>query len=56
MRIEMGWRDAERRLTLRLARGSRMLAPVKRPIVVRVAGERKTRAIVFDGRPMDVRI
>jgi alpha-glucosidase/alpha-D-xyloside xylohydrolase len=56
MRIEMGWRDAERRLTLRLARGSRMLAPVKRPIEVRVAGERETRTIVFDGRPVDVRI
>lgn len=56
MRIEMGWRDAERRLTLRLARGSRLLAPVKRPIEVRIAGERETRAIVFDGHPLDVRI
>jgi hypothetical protein len=27
MRIEMGWRDDERRLTLRLARGSRASAP-----------------------------
>jgi alpha-glucosidase (family GH31 glycosyl hydrolase) len=54
MRIEMGWRDAERRLTLRLARGSHMLAPVKRPIEVRIAGERETRAIVFDGRPVDL--
>jgi alpha-glucosidase (family GH31 glycosyl hydrolase) len=56
MRIEMGWRDAERRLTLRLARGSRMLAPAKRPIEVRIAGERETRALMFDGRPLDVRI
>jgi alpha-glucosidase/alpha-D-xyloside xylohydrolase len=56
MRIEMSWRDAERRLTLRLARGSRMLAPVKRPIEVRVAGERETRAFMFDGRAIDVRI
>jgi alpha-glucosidase/alpha-D-xyloside xylohydrolase len=56
MRIEMGWRDAERRLTLRLARGSRLLAPVKRPIEVRIAGERGARSIVFDGRSIDVRI
>jgi alpha-glucosidase/alpha-D-xyloside xylohydrolase len=56
MRIEMSWKDAERRLTLRLARGACMLAPVKRLIEVRVAGERKTRAIVFDRHPIDVRI
>jgi len=56
MRIEMVWRDAERRLMLRLARGSRLLAPAKRPIEVRIAGERETRAIVFEGRPLDVRI
>ena len=54
MRIEMGWRDAERRLTLRLARGSRMLPPARRTIEVRVAGERATRTVVFDGRPLEV--
>jgi alpha-glucosidase/alpha-D-xyloside xylohydrolase len=56
MRIEMGWRDAERLLTLRLARGSRMLPPARRPIEVRVAGERATRAVVFDGRPVEVHV
>jgi len=56
MRIEMGWRDAERLLTLRLGRGSRMLPPVRRPIEVRVAGERATRAVVFDGRPVEVHV
>ena len=54
MRIEMGWRNAGRRLTLRLAAGSRMLPPMRRTFVVRVAGEKTTRAIVFEGRPVDV--
>jgi alpha-glucosidase (family GH31 glycosyl hydrolase) len=53
MRIEMAWRDGDRHLSLRLARGSRMLAPARRAIEVRVAGERGTRTIVFDGRPME---
>src|SRR5262245_17678944 len=41
MRVVMEWRDATRRLTLRLAPGAKMLAPVKRPIEVRVAGSDK---------------
>ena len=56
LRMEMGWRDSERRLTLRLADGSRMRPPVRRTIEVRVAGERAVKTIVFDGRPLDVRI
>jgi alpha-glucosidase/alpha-D-xyloside xylohydrolase len=52
MRIEMAWQDAERRLTLRLARGSRVLPPAKRIIEVRIAGERETRTVVFEGRPI----
>ncbi len=52
MRIEMAWRDADRRLTLRLARGSRMLPPLKRPFDVRVAGEKQQKSVVFDGRPL----
>jgi hypothetical protein len=56
MRIVMEWHDAERRLTLRLASGSRMREPLRRPVEVRVAGERKARSVVFDGRPLDVRL
>lgn len=56
MRIEMGWRNVERRLTLRLARGSRMLPPAWRTIEVRLAGERATRTLIFDGRPVEVRM
>ena len=54
MRIEMAWRDRERRLTLRLARGSKMLPPAKRAIEVRVAGDTATRAVVFQGAPVEV--
>ena len=55
-RVMMEWRDAERRLTIRLAPGSRRRPPLERPVEVRVAGERKTRSVVFDGRPLDVRL
>jgi alpha-glucosidase/alpha-D-xyloside xylohydrolase len=56
MRIEMAWQDADRRLSLRLARGSRMLPPLKRSTEVRVAGEKTTKTIVFEGRQIDVRL
>jgi alpha-glucosidase (family GH31 glycosyl hydrolase) len=56
MRIEAAWRDADRRLTLRLGRGSRMLPPVRRPIDVRIAGRGEARRVVFDGKQVDVRL
>jgi alpha-glucosidase (family GH31 glycosyl hydrolase) len=56
MRIEMAWRDRDRRLTLRLAPGSRMLPPLRREIVVRVAGETATRPVVFEGKSIDIRM
>jgi alpha-glucosidase/alpha-D-xyloside xylohydrolase len=55
MRIEMIWNDSRRSLTLRLAKGSRMLPPLKRNIEVRLAGEKASRAIAFEGRPVEVR-
>ena len=54
MRMEMAWRDVDRRLTLRLARGSRMLPPAKRSMEVRVAGETRTRTVAFEGRPVTI--
>jgi len=54
MRIEMAWRNRERRLSLRLARGSRMRPPLRRVILVRVAGDLKARPVVFDGKPVDI--
>ena len=56
MRMEMSWRNAERRLRLRLASGSRMMPPERRKIEVRVAGERATRSVVFEGKPLDVKM
>jgi alpha-glucosidase (family GH31 glycosyl hydrolase) len=52
MRIAMTWRDADRRLTMQLAPGSRMLPPMKRPVQVRLAGSQATKAITFEGKPV----
>ena len=52
--IDVGWRDAERRLTLALARGSRMLAPGRRPIDVRIAGGKGVRRVSFEGKPLSI--
>jgi alpha-glucosidase/alpha-D-xyloside xylohydrolase len=54
MRVQMTWRDATRRLSLRLAPGAKMLAPAQRRINVRVVGSQKTTSITFAGRPIDV--
>jgi alpha-glucosidase/alpha-D-xyloside xylohydrolase len=55
MRIEMSWNDSRRSLTLRLAKGSRMMPPLRRNIEVRLAGEKSARAVAFEGRPVEVR-
>jgi alpha-glucosidase/alpha-D-xyloside xylohydrolase len=56
MRIEMSWRDRDRRLRVRLASGSKRLPPAKRAMEVRVAGETALRPFVFDGREVDIRL
>jgi hypothetical protein len=56
MRVEMTWRDATRTLSLRLAKGARMLPPAKRPIDVRVAGSKDVRRVTFAGAPLDVKL
>jgi alpha-glucosidase/alpha-D-xyloside xylohydrolase len=55
MRVTMTWRDATRRLSLRLAPGSKMLSP-RREIVVRRAGSATTTPVVFTGRAIDVTV
>jgi len=55
MGIDARWVDRERRLTLTLAAGSRMRAPMPRPIRVRIAGESTSHDVTFAGRPVDVR-
>ena len=54
MKMEMNWSDANRRLSLRLVQGSRMIVP-RRNLAVRVAGQQATRPTVFEGRPVDIR-
>jgi len=54
MRLNVAWNDTPRRLTLRLAEGSKMLPPATRPLLVRVAGETAPREAVFDGHPLQM--
>ena len=56
MKLEMSWRDKDRRLSLRLAAGSKMLGPSRRPLVVRLAGSPEEKTVVFEGRPQEVRL
>jgi alpha-glucosidase (family GH31 glycosyl hydrolase) len=55
MKIQMNWTDSIRSLNLRLAAGSRMLPPNRRPIAVRVAGQTAARTETFTGRPLEIR-
>jgi alpha-glucosidase/alpha-D-xyloside xylohydrolase len=54
--IEMAWRNADRRLTLRLAAGSRVIGPSRRSFDVRVAGATSSRPVVFEGKPIELRL
>jgi alpha-glucosidase (family GH31 glycosyl hydrolase) len=54
MKIAMRWNDSARRLAIRLAPGSRMLPPGRRPLDVRVAGTPIARSAVFEGKPLEI--
>lgn len=54
MGLQLRWNEHERRLSLRLAQGSRMLAPLQRKINVRLVGEKATQAATFAGKPMTI--
>ena len=56
MRIEFAWRDRDRRLSIRLANGSRMLPPAPRRMLARLAGSQKSTAVRFEGKPLEVRL
>jgi hypothetical protein len=56
MRVNIAWDDRQRRLSMRLANGSKMLAPMKRNFQVRVAGETATREVVFEGRSLTLKL
>jgi alpha-glucosidase/alpha-D-xyloside xylohydrolase len=52
MGLQLDWNDAKRSLTMSLAAGSRMLSPQARKIEVKF--NQTTRAVVFDGHPVNV--
>ncbi len=54
MGVDISWNESRRRLSLRLAAGSRMLPPARREIDVRIASERTARTAIFEGRPLEV--
>jgi len=55
-RIDMTWTDSRRQLSMRLAKGSKMLEPGKRRMLVKVAGQNTSRETVFEGRPLVVKV
>ncbi|MGB6877451.1 MAG: TIM-barrel domain-containing protein [Candidatus Acidiferrales bacterium] len=52
MGIQMAWNDSRRVLRLHLAPGSRMLAPLRRNMEIKV--DQATQQIVFEGCPVEV--
>ncbi len=54
MGIEMKWEDAPRIFSLRLAPASKMLAPMRRSVQVRLANTART--LVFDGHPVSIKL
>ncbi len=52
MGIQMDWQDATQTLRMCRAAGSRMLAPLRRKLDVKLLGE--SRSVVFDGSPLKV--
>jgi len=55
MGITMTWDDKDRRLSLRLADGSRMRPPLERRIEGRLAPAEASRTFVFSGKPVETR-
>jgi alpha-glucosidase (family GH31 glycosyl hydrolase) len=52
MGIEMAWNNAAKKLSLRLAEGSRMLPPSPRPVTLQLTGTKRN--ISFDGTSLEV--
>ena len=56
MQVDIEWNDQRRQLSLQLRKGSKMLAPAKRNIQLRVAGEKTSRNIDFEGHPLSIKL
>ena len=55
-KLLMTWQEARRRFSIRLAPDSRWLPATKRLVDVRIAGEKTSRRLGFEGRLIDVRL
>jgi alpha-glucosidase (family GH31 glycosyl hydrolase) len=55
-RLAMNWHDTTRRFTIRLSPGSRPWPAARRALDVRIAGEKTSRRVIFEGRLVDVRL
>jgi alpha-glucosidase (family GH31 glycosyl hydrolase) len=55
-RINIAWSDSQRKLSVRLAKGSRMLDSTSRKISVQVVGESPKHDVVFKGRSLEVKL
>ena len=56
MGLALAWRQDTRVLTLRLAPGSKLLAPVPRRLNIVTAPEQRPKTVLFDGRPLEIRL
>ncbi|MBS1788802.1 MAG: glycoside hydrolase family 31 protein [Acidobacteria bacterium] len=56
MKVQLVWNDKRRTLSLQLAQGSKMLPPTHRDIEVRLASEKVSRKIVFEGPAITIRL
>jgi alpha-glucosidase/alpha-D-xyloside xylohydrolase len=56
MEVEMKWQDADRRLNLSLGRDSTMLAPGTRTFSVQIAGESQKKEVIFEGKPVAIKL
>jgi alpha-glucosidase/alpha-D-xyloside xylohydrolase len=56
MRVMMDWQDRERRLSLRLGAGSRVLPAAGRTFSVKLAGTANSKEVTFAGRALEVKL
>jgi alpha-D-xyloside xylohydrolase len=55
-KIAVTWHDAERELTIALAKGSTLQPPGTRTIEVRLAGQQQTRTVTFRGKTLRLKL
>ena len=56
MRLNLAWNDSQRKLSIRPAKGSRMMGGATRQFTARVVGESATRDISFHGQAIEVKL